>query len=107
MPWGWVAAPPRLRRRGYSAEARAASSAGLRGGWDVDRPRTGRGDAAAGTWIVRGRGRDSVRRWGDPTTLYSTMIAFRLIIGFGLGGVYPLSATRAAEADGGAAAERR
>jgi len=42
----------------------------------------------------------SLGPWGNVTDIYSTVIAFRFIIGFGLGGVYPLSATKAAEADG-------
>ncbi|KAJ8605393.1 hypothetical protein CTAYLR_002415, partial [Chrysophaeum taylorii] len=37
--------------------------------------------------------------WGDATTVYIIIIACRFVIGFGLGGVYPLSATSAAEAD--------
>ena len=53
----------------------------------------------------------SLGPWGNITDIYTTVIAFRFIIGFGLGGVYPLSATKAAEADGGdgslTAAEKR
>mmetsp|Transcript_20451 Transcript_20451/g.60960 ORF Transcript_20451/g.60960 Transcript_20451/m.60960 type:complete len:463 (+) Transcript_20451:217-1605(+) len=48
--------------------------------------------------------------WGGATQMYTTIIVFRLIIGFGLGGVYPLSATKAAEAGGadeGSAADRK
>ena len=37
--------------------------------------------------------------WGSPSAIYGTVIAFRLVIGYGLGGVYPLSATKAAESD--------
>ena len=37
--------------------------------------------------------------WGSPAAIYGTVIAFRLVIGYGLGGVYPLSATKAAESD--------
>ena len=32
--------------------------------------------------------------------MFTIVIAFRFVIGFGLGGVYPLSATKAAEAEG-------
>mmetsp|Transcript_15815 Transcript_15815/g.14312 ORF Transcript_15815/g.14312 Transcript_15815/m.14312 type:complete len:578 (+) Transcript_15815:34-1767(+) len=34
---------------------------------------------------------------GDATSIYAILIAFRFILGIGLGGVYPLSATKAAE----------
>jgi len=37
--------------------------------------------------------------WGSPSAIYGTVIAFRFVIGYGLGGVYPLSATKAAESD--------
>ena len=37
--------------------------------------------------------------WGTPAAIYGTVVAFRLVIGYGLGGVYPLSATKAAESD--------
>ena len=37
--------------------------------------------------------------WGSPAAIYGTVVAFRLVIGYGLGGVYPLSATKAAESD--------
>ena len=37
--------------------------------------------------------------WGSPAAIYGTVIAFRCVIGYGLGGVYPLSATKAAESD--------
>ncbi|KAH8056209.1 hypothetical protein JL722_7511 [Aureococcus anophagefferens] len=46
----------------------------------------------------------SLGPWGDITDVYTTIIAFRFVIGFGLGGVYPLSATKAAEAESGDAA---
>ena len=46
----------------------------------------------------------SLGPWGDVTDVYTTIIAFRFVIGFGLGGVYPLSATKAAEAESGDAA---
>ena len=42
----------------------------------------------------------SVASYGDPTTIYAIIIIFRFTLGIGLGGVYPLSATKAAE-DGG------
>lgn len=54
----------------------------------------------------------SLGPWGDITDVYTTIIAFRFVIGFGLGGVYPLSATKAAEAEtddgheGGSIAEK-
>jgi MFS transporter, PHS family, inorganic phosphate transporter len=35
--------------------------------------------------------------FGDPATIYSLIITCRFILGIGLGGVYPLSATKAAE----------
>lgn len=35
--------------------------------------------------------------WGDAMTIYTVVIIARFVIGFGLGGVYPLSATHAAE----------
>ena len=38
--------------------------------------------------------------FGPPTTVYTVIIVSRFIMGIGLGGVYPLSATKAAE-DGG------
>lgn len=40
---------------------------------------------------------------GDATQVYSTIIACRFFLGIGLGGVYPLAATKAAEdaSDGG------
>ena len=34
---------------------------------------------------------------GNPTSIYSIIILFRFIVGFGLGGIYPLSATKASE----------
>ena len=34
---------------------------------------------------------------GNPTSVYSIIIAFRFVLGVGLGGVYPLSSTKAAE----------
>lgn len=37
---------------------------------------------------------------GSPSSIYSTIIVMRFILGIGVGGVYPLSATKAAE-DGG------
>eukprot|EP01031_Cornospumella_fuschlensis_P037949 gene37949-46103_t len=37
---------------------------------------------------------------GSPTTVYSVIIAARFILGIGAGGVYPLSATKAAEDSG-------
>ena len=37
---------------------------------------------------------------GSPTSIYITIIVTRFILGIGVGGVYPLSATKAAE-DGG------
>lgn len=41
---------------------------------------------------------------GDSTAVYCVVIAFRFLLGIGLGGVYPLAATKAAEdgAKGGA-----
>mmetsp|Transcript_4381 Transcript_4381/g.13700 ORF Transcript_4381/g.13700 Transcript_4381/m.13700 type:complete len:502 (-) Transcript_4381:477-1982(-) len=38
--------------------------------------------------------------WGQNESLYSIIVVCRFIIGFGLGGVYPLSATQASEASG-------
>lgn len=38
--------------------------------------------------------------WGDAVTIYVVIIATRGLLGFGVGGVYPLSATSAAEGDG-------
>lgn len=38
--------------------------------------------------------------FGSPSNVYTIIIIFRFIMGIGLGGVYPLSATKAAE-DGG------
>lgn len=38
--------------------------------------------------------------WGDPTVVYAVIIVCRFFLGIGVGGVYPLSATKAAE-DGG------
>lgn len=35
--------------------------------------------------------------WGNAMTIYTIVIVARFVIGFGLGGVYPLSATHAAE----------
>lgn len=37
---------------------------------------------------------------GTPTAIYATIVAARFLLGIGAGGVYPLSATKAAE-DGG------
>lgn len=34
---------------------------------------------------------------GSPTSVYATIICFRFLLGIGAGGVYPLSATKAAE----------
>lgn len=41
---------------------------------------------------------------GSPTSIYATIIVMRFILGVGVGGVYPLAATKAAE-DGGAGGE--
>lgn len=38
---------------------------------------------------------------GSPSSIYATIIVMRFLLGIGVGGVYPLSATKAAE-DGGA-----
>lgn len=35
--------------------------------------------------------------WGDDTTVYSSICASRFLLGMGVGGVYPLSATKALE----------
>jgi PHS family inorganic phosphate transporter-like MFS transporter len=35
--------------------------------------------------------------FGSPTSIYAVIICFRFILGIGAGGVYPLSATKAAE----------
>ena len=37
--------------------------------------------------------------YGTPETIYSILIAFRFLLGIGLGGVYPLSASKAAETE--------
>jgi PHS family inorganic phosphate transporter-like MFS transporter len=37
---------------------------------------------------------------GSPDSVYATIIVMRFILGIGVGGIYPLSATKAAE-DGG------
>jgi PHS family inorganic phosphate transporter-like MFS transporter len=37
---------------------------------------------------------------GTPSVIYSVIVGFRLILGIGVGGVYPLSATKAAEDSG-------
>eukprot|EP00600_Ochromonadales_sp_CCMP1393_P004064 CAMPEP_0174994838 /NCGR_PEP_ID=MMETSP0004_2-20121128/23862_1 /TAXON_ID=420556 /ORGANISM="Ochromonas sp., Strain CCMP1393" /LENGTH=461 /DNA_ID=CAMNT_0016249127 /DNA_START=65 /DNA_END=1450 /DNA_ORIENTATION=- len=42
---------------------------------------------------------------GSPSSIYSTIIAFRFVIGIGLGGIYPLSATKASE-DSASSAKR-
>jgi PHS family inorganic phosphate transporter-like MFS transporter len=41
---------------------------------------------------------------GNATSVYATIIVMRFLLGIGVGGVYPLSATKAAE-DGGAGGE--
>lgn len=38
---------------------------------------------------------------GSPSSIYATIIVMRFLLGIGVGGVYPLAATKAAE-DGGA-----
>ena len=38
----------------------------------------------------------------NPSTVYAVIIVFRFVLGFGLGGIFPLSAAKAAE-DGAAA----
>lgn len=35
--------------------------------------------------------------WGNNIALFSTISAFRFVLGFGIGGTFPLSATQAAE----------
>jgi MFS family permease len=37
---------------------------------------------------------------GSPTSVYATIVIFRFFLGVGLGGVFPLSATKAAEDEG-------
>jgi len=50
----------------------------------------------------------AVTPWGSPLAVWSTVVAWRFVQGVGLGGVYPLSATKAAEetAEGGHRATR-
>lgn len=43
---------------------------------------------------------------GDPSKVYVTIIVFRFFLGIGLGGVYPLSATKAAE-DGAGKSDKK
>lgn len=38
---------------------------------------------------------------GSPSSIYATIIVMRFILGIGVGGIYPLSATKAAEDGGG------
>lgn len=38
--------------------------------------------------------------WGDTTALYSELAAYRFILGFGVGGIYPMAAATAAENKG-------
>lgn len=42
----------------------------------------------------------SLLSWGSPSTIYLIVILSRFVLGIGAGGVYPLSATKAAEDDG-------
>ena len=42
----------------------------------------------------------SVAAWGEPSQVYGTIIVSRFILGIGVGGVYPLSATKATEDSG-------
>jgi MFS family permease len=37
---------------------------------------------------------------GSPSSVYGVIVAFRFVTGYGLGGIYPLSATKSAEDDG-------
>jgi PHS family inorganic phosphate transporter-like MFS transporter len=38
---------------------------------------------------------------GSPSSIYATIIVMRFILGIGVGGIYPLSATKASEDGGG------
>ncbi|RYG66426.1 hypothetical protein EON64_09770 [archaeon] len=50
--------------------------------------------------VVFGALLSCVAPYGSPTTVYSIIIAARFVLGIGAGGVYPLSATKAAEDSG-------
>jgi len=64
----------------------------------------GRSRALSLTLLIAAAGAvgSSTCAWGSPASIYGTVVAFRFVIGYGLGGVYPLSATKAAESDDGA-----
>lgn len=59
----------------------------------------GRGAALRMTLFLSAAGAlaSAVLPWGDATTIYVMIVAARFVIGFGVGGVYPLSATSASE----------
>lgn len=41
---------------------------------------------------------------GEPTSIYAVLVVFRFVTGYGLGGIYPLSASKSAEDGGGGVA---
>jgi len=60
----------------------------------------GRGPALGMTLLLAAIGAlaSAILPWGQNESLYAIIVVCRFVIGFGLGGVYPLSATQAAEA---------